>query len=592
MAIFQIKEVLQRIWSLVHPLHGRYKAFIWLMVGYEAMQIVLSFTGSGIILLHQVGVTWQSWIALMVVYVLYEEIFLRLDQVVVWKLAIDLDGAAYRFMRENVLKQFFRLDPAWHDQHSSGQLVGKVNDGIEKLRRIVSTASWEIIPTTIQIVLSLIPLLLFSPGAAALTVIAFLAFAWITMAAYAQRLPKRKERHDLYELAYQQFDEDVESHRTVIAFGQDDRLLQEHVKVLDKAVTLNCDETRIMLRYDALRYRIISYLKHGIFMIWIWQLQTQRIDLATFVFLKVLLDKLIHSAWRFSSIFREVSEASESARRLDDLMQQVPELIDGTHSAPTTTASIELKDIWFDYGKDDTKLNGTIKGISLRIPSGSVTALVGRSGAGKSTLQRLIMRERDPQIGSILLNGISAKEWSLPDYRALFAEVPQGDRVYVYDTTIGANISFGKPDAMTEEIQQAARSAGIHDFIDKLPDQYNTMVGDRGLRLSGGQKQRVALARALLTDRPILVLDEATSSVDAETEAIILDGIRVAAKTKTVIVIAHRLSTIKDADTIVVLEDGQIVEQGSHDQLVRNREHYARQVELQSTAWEASPVLV
>jgi ATP-binding cassette subfamily B protein len=590
----EVCGVIRQIWRLLEPLHGRYKALVWFMFLSETLQIAMSFTGSGMILLLEHGATFRAWALLIVAYLVLDEAYLQLNNGVLIRLNSQIDFAAYQSMRERVLAQLLRLDPAWHDKHNSGQEIGKVNEGISKLREIASKAVWDVVPTTIQTFLSLLPLLYFSPGAALLTLIGFAVYAWLSIAMYIARKPKIKVRYDLYERAYQQFDENVKSHRTIVAFGQEELFLKEHSDVLNQNDKLNREEVEVIIAYDNLRERLVSYLKHGIYILWIWQLTNQRMDIAMFVFTKILLDRLFHSCHRFSTTFRELSEASESVCRLNKLMQEVPDLVDGTYAAPPTSAEIELRNIWFDYGADSDDAKGVIQGLSLKLARGSVTAFVGKSGVGKSTLVKLLRRELDLLLGIILLNGVDAKKWLRAAYRRFFGEVPQSDRVDLFDASVFKNVAIGKPDATLEEIQRAAKLAGLHERIEQFPEKYQTIIGDRGHKLSGGEKQRLALARAFLARRPILILDEATSSVDSETEQDILDGIKIAAQTEemTVIVIAHRLSTIQHADNIVVLDEGRIVEQGTHDQLVRKDGHYAKLVELQSTAWQTSPVLV
>jgi subfamily B ATP-binding cassette protein MsbA len=236
---------------------------------------------------------------------------------------------------------------------------------------------------------------------------------------------------------------------------------------------------------------------------------------------------------------------------------------------------VEFQDVSFEYVPDQPVLEH----ISFTAPAGSTTALVGASGGGKSTLIGLVMAFNKPKSGRVLVDGHDVSNLRLRDYRSLVGVVMQDN--FLFDGTVRDNIAFSRPGATDEEVRAAARVAHCDEFVERFPQGYDTIVGERGVKLSGGQRQRVAIARAVLADPKILILDEATSSLDSESEALIRDGLRSLRQGRTTFVIAHRLSTIESADQILVLEAGHIVERGTHRELIglggRYRQLYERQ---------------
>jgi subfamily B ATP-binding cassette protein MsbA len=248
----------------------------------------------------------------------------------------------------------------------------------------------------------------------------------------------------------------------------------------------------------------------------------------------------------------------------------------GTRALMHVRGDVEFRGVSFNYGNSKPQV---LHDINLRVPAGSTVAIVGKSGSGKSTLVSLLPRFYDPIAGTVLLDGIDIREYSLHDLRAQMSAVSQ--EVVVFDDTIRNNIIFGAANVTAAQVDAAAFAAHVSEFVDELPQKLDTPAGDRGMQLSGGQRQRIAIARALLRNTPILILDEATSSLDTAAERHIQAALDELVKNRTTFVIAHRLSTIEHADLIVVMQEGHIVETGTHDELLARGGAYAQLHRLQ-----------
>jgi ABC-type multidrug transport system fused ATPase/permease subunit len=299
----------------------------------------------------------------------------------------------------------------------------------------------------------------------------------------------------------------------------------------------------------------------------------------TLIAFVLVFTQLIDPLKKFSQIFYNISKGNASLERINQILLATNTVVEKKNALPlpSFTKHIELRDVSFSYGE-----HAILHHINLNIEYGKTIALVGASGSGKSTLADLIPRFHDATGGKVLIDGIDIKEYKIKDVRALMGIVSQ--EAILFNDTIANNIALAKSNATAQQIEEAARIANAHDYISKKENQYNNNIGDRGNKLSGGEKQRLTIARAILKNPPILILDEATSSLDTTSEKIVQDAINTLMKNRTCIIIAHRLSTIQNADQIIVMDKGRIAEQGTHQQLLALNGLYKNLVSLQQLA--------
>jgi len=298
---------------------------------------------------------------------------------------------------------------------------------------------------------------------------------------------------------------------------------------------------------------------------------------AEFIAYIAIFSQVMRPAKSLTDAFSSIHTGLAAGKRVLDLMDEKPEITTpvDAKSISTFTDKLSLNNVSFSHGNREI-----LNQINLDIKKGSTVALVGPSGGGKSTLMDLIPRFTDPKSGSITIDGQDIRQLNLNSLRSLIGFVNQES--ILFNDTIFNNIAFAKPEATIEQVITAARIANAHDFILETEHGYDTRVGDRGIRLSGGQKQRISIARAVLGNPPIMLLDEATSALDTESEKLVQDALYKLMENRTSLIIAHRLSTVQSADTIIVLDRGQIVERGTHGELMKNAGLYKRLIDMQT----------
>ena len=378
-----------------------------------------------------------------------------------------------------------------------------------------------------------------------------------------------------------QIDETLGGLRVVKAFNAEGKLMQRFFNLINATrATFN----RINRRYY-LAHPVSEFFGTALIAILLWFGGTlilgehSSIDAATFIYYLVIFYSIINPAKDLSKATYSIRRGLASLELIDKILNTQSNIreIENPNKLTNFQSVIRYEDVSFSYQEN----RPVLQHINLDIHKGQTIALVGQSGSGKTTLADLLPRFYDPSVGRITIDGIDIRNVKTFDLRALMGNVNQ--EAILFNDTFYNNITFGVESATMEEVRQAARIANADDFIMATPDQYQTTIGDRGSRLSGGQRQRISIARAILKNPPILILDEATSALDTESEKLVQEALENLMKDRTTIVVAHRLSTIRNADLICVLHEGQIVERGTHDQLLALNGYYRRLIEMQQS---------
>ncbi|EON76479.1 Lipid A export ATP-binding/permease protein MsbA [Lunatimonas lonarensis] len=467
-------------------------------------------------------------------------------------------------LRAQVQAHIIRLPIRFYDTAKTGELVSRVMTDVEGVRNLVGTGLAQMVGGVLTSLICLVLLISISPTLTAFVLVPVGIFGLISMKAFGKIRPIFRERGKLNAEVTGRLTETLGGIRVIKGFNAENQeisIFEEGVNRLFLNVKSSLTTTSFVTSAATL---LLGLASAGIMGIGGYMIMTETLTFGDFLAFTLLLGFMIAPILQMSNIGSQLTEAFAGLDRTEELMNQPLETADSVRTIDIggIKGDIRFDRVSFAYEADQP----VVKEVSFHAPAGTVTALVGSSGSGKTTISGLVASFLNPTSGEITVDGLDLRQVKLESYRSQLGVVLQDD--FLFEGTIRQNILFPRPDAGDELLHQAVNAAYVNEFTERFEQGLDTLIGERGVKLSGGQRQRIAIARAILADPKILILDEATSNLDAESEQYIQASLKELMRGRTTFVIAHRLSTIRQADQILVIEQGRIVERGRHDELL------------------------
>ena len=491
---------------------------------------------------------------------------------------IPIRTGIVRDIRNQLYQKITSLPLGFFSEERKGDIIARMSGDVQEIESSIMSSLDMLFKNPVLIIAYFATLLVISWQLTLFTILFVPIMGWIMGKVGRKLKRKSKEAQSLWSDTMSQVEETLGGLRIIKAFCAEEKMNKRFDKI-------NSDYRNQILRVNTrqqMAHPMSEFLGTVMIIIVLWfggilVLNQQVLSGPTFIYYLVILYSIINPLKDFSKAGYNIPKGLASMERVDKILLAESDIKEKENPEHISSFdhTIEFRHVSFRYGEQ-----WVLKDINLTIEKGKTIALVGQSGGGKSTMVDLIPRYYDVQEGEVLINGINVKDLDIHDLRQLIGNVNQ--EAILFNDSFFNNISFGVDNATKEQVEEAAKIANAHEFIMASENGYDTNIGDRGGRLSGGQRQRVSIARAILKNPPILILDEATSALDTESERLVQDALERLMKTRTTVAIAHRLSTIKNADEICVLHEGQIVERGTHEELISKDGYYKKLHDMQS----------
>lgn len=571
---------IQKIWLLMKPFHRDFYLMVIATIIFQVVRMAGPYIFGKILdLLIKTGglLTFQTAFfvigGLIGVRILSLIIDYSIDIILVrllWK--------SEQYISRATFNKLLQLSLDYHERENTGNKLNIVNKGRDKLIDLLATYGWSFQPVVIQLAVSGILMIFTNWIFGIVFIFSLIPFILNMFKTYQNTQKFRSKRHDAYEASSGEIGDTLTNITVVKAFAQEEREAKAFSSIWDSIKAFSVQEFKLHMINGFLRSLSIEVMYAVLLIIGIYEIRVNYITVGTLVFLISLTERAYSNIFQLGWIYERTIDASEPVDRVISLLSQKPTIVNSQNPIIPKDLSgrIAFKHVTFAYNK-----KRVLKNVSFTIPAGSFTALVGKSGGGKTTIAKLLSRYYDPQGGSIAIDGrYDLKDLDLDTYRGKTAVVFQDSPVPNRKIWEVISYSAGRVDfsRVKNRCFEAARQSFADEFITELPDGYETLVGERGVKLSGGQRQRLAIARALFAEPKILIMDEPTSHLDSHSESLIQKALKElsAQRSFTKIIIAHRLSTVQNADQILVIDKGRLVEKGTHKELIKMSGVYAR----------------
>lgn len=554
---------LLRLFAYARAYRGRFAIALVAMVAYGAASAALAYLIKPIfdnVLARQQDLGWVAW-AIVLAYLLkgvgsYLSSYLMAD--VGQRVVLDV--------RTDLFRCTVQQSTAFFKSRSTGQLLSRLTSDVAQVQQVVSDTLGDLMRESLAVV-GFAGLLFWVDARLALVCLTSAPVILYPLVRLGKRLratTRRSQEHQ--EVMSHVATEAFTSHRIVKAFGAEARETSRFAAAARALYRANLKVTAAVSMMPPIMELLGGLAAATALWYGSREIAAGRMTQGDFTLFVASLFMMYGPLKKLSRVNASIQQAMAASQRIFELMDLRTEVAEapGAGPLPPLSSGIEFRDVTFEY--EDAHGRDALRGVSFTVEAGQSVAIVGRSGAGKTSLVNLIPRFYDVKSGAILIDGTDVRTVTLASLRGQISMVTQ--ETVLFDDTVANNIAYGRPGASRAEVERAATAARAHEFIVSMPRGYDTVIGERGQRLSGGQRQRLAIARAILNDAPILILDEATSSLDAESEALVQDALANLMRGRTSFVIAHRLSTVQRADVIVVLERGRVVEMGPHADLL------------------------